>query len=191
MNLVSKSELSKTKVFNKEKFVIQKDKFTNVLFSKYKNKHILSYSKNKEFYLVLPSFIDFKISEKDITFFNINDDNNSAFSRFVYNLKFFLSNIKVLYTKRIRISGLGYKVLNEEGLLSFRLGYSKPIQMVKPYKLEDIIIKKKLLVIKSLDRNFLGNFSHFLIGLKKRDVYKGKGLSLEYKKRNLKPVKKK
>jgi hypothetical protein len=31
MNLVSKSELSKTKVFNKEKFVIQKDKFTKLI----------------------------------------------------------------------------------------------------------------------------------------------------------------
>ena len=191
MNLASNNELNNTKFINNEKFVICKNEFSNILFFKYKNRYFLSSSKNPKSYLVLPIHINFNLSEKDITFFDRTNNNRSVFLRFVENLKSFLSNNKVLYTKRIRISGLGYKVLNEEGLLSFRLGYSKPIQIVKPYKLEEIVIKKKLLIIKSFDRNFLGNFSHFLIGLKKRDAYKGKGLSLEYNKKNLKPVKKK
>jgi ribosomal protein L6P/L9E len=190
MSLTNKHNLIKIENDNQEKFIISKIEFPDVFFSKYKGKYILGNSNNQQ-YIKMSSAIVFDINENSITFISKDIKNKSVFVKFIENLKNFLFTRSFLYTKRVRIRGLGYKVLKEENSLIFRLGYSKQILVSIPDQLEDFVIKKNLLIVKSLDKNFLGNFAHFLIGLKKRDIYKGKGLSLEYKLRKLKPVKKK
>jgi ribosomal protein L6P/L9E len=191
MSFINKHNLIKTKNNNQERFTLNKTEFSNIYFYKYRNKYILGNLNNEYYYLKLPNITIFEANKDFITFVSKKDKNKSAFTKFVENLKEFLLGFKILYTKRIKIRGLGYKVSKEDNFLVFRLGYSKQILVSIPNQLKDFVIKKNLLIVKSLDKNFLGNFVHFLIGLKKRDIYKGKGLSLEYKIRKLKPVKKK
>ena len=48
-----------------------------------------------------------------------------------------------------------------------------------------------MLILKSFDKVLLGNYANFLCSLRKRNLYTGKGLLLEYNEKNLKPIKKK
>jgi ribosomal protein L6P/L9E len=168
------------------------NQFLQYTFYKSHDKYFICKSDNKNFFIQLPSQINVKVEKDCVHFFVKEKAHLSTFDQFISNLESFLKlENKDSFVKRIKISGLGYKVIKENGELSFSLGYSSPIKTKIPEYITDVIIKKNLLVLKSFNKVFLGNFVSLLSNIKGKDVYKGKGLSLEYSSSKLKPIKKK
>ena len=167
------------------------NKLSGYFLYNYQNKSLLIKKTNPEEFIQIPRNIQVQSDQTSIKFFSKSKFKNELV-KFTSILNLFLIKEKQeAFVKRIRIKGLGYKILREENDLILNLGYSKPIKTGIPTQISNIIIKKSIVVLESLDKVFLGNFASLLFSLKKRDIYKGKGLSLEYSSSKLKVIKKK
>lgn len=167
------------------------NKLSGYFLYNYQNKSLLIKKTNPEEFIQIPRNIQIQSDQTSIKFFSKSKFKNELV-KFTSILNLFLVKEKQeAFVKRIRIKGLGYKILREENDLILNLGYSKPIKTGIPTQISNIIIKKSIVVLESLDKVFLGNFASLLFSLKKRDIYKGKGLSLEYSNSKLKVIKKK
>lgn len=164
---------------------------TNYTLYMYKNKYIVVKLTNTKEFIQIPSNIQLRFNKSQIIFHSKEEFTNE-FNKFINILNLFLSSgKKEVFIKRIKIRGLGYKIVREGSNLVLSLGYSMPIRIEVPLKISNTAIKKNMVIIESYDKMFLGNFVSLLCSLKKRDIYKGKGLSLEYNNQKLKIIKKK
>jgi|JI81BgreenRNA_FD_contig_111_392010_length_2366_multi_4_in_0_out_0_2 hypothetical protein len=93
--------------------------------------------------------------------------------------------------KKLFLKGLGYKVIFENGFLSFKLNLSHELKLKLPSFIKRVIINKTNLVFESYDSILLGNFVESIYNLKPKNPYGGKGFSLKSKVVPLKEVKKK
>jgi large subunit ribosomal protein L6 len=173
-----------------EKIYLTKNLSDYSLFN-YKDKSLIIKKTYPEEFIQIPTNINLKSDQNSIKLFSKLKLKNE-FMNFISILNSFLfKDKKEVFVKRIKIKGLGYKISKEEDNLILNLGYSKPIKTKIPTQISNIIVKKTIVVVESLDKVFLGNFASLLFSLKKRDIYKGKGLSLEYSNSKLKAIKKK
>lgn len=155
------------------------------------NKTIISKKNDSKIFVQIPDYIEL-LSSKDSITFTTHLQFKNEFINFVNIFDHFLkSKEKSFFTRRLKITGLGYKMIQEQDSLTLSLGYSKVIKVKIPTHISNILIKKNLVVLNSTDKIKLGDFVSQLCILKKRDVYKGKGLLPEYKILKLKPIKKK
>ena len=97
------------------------------------------------------------------------------------------------FKKKIRIKGLGFKVLKENFFLIFFLGYSHSIKFKIPTLINATILGNKFRIIELKSSNLvLLNQTSFLIQkFKKPGIYKHKGIYFTRKFPNLKSGKKK
>lgn len=157
----------------------------------YRSKHLLVNVSNTKEFVQIPSSIQVRCENSQVIFYS-KEEFISEFKKFINVLNTFLSDIeKEPFVKRIKIRGLGYKMTRDSNTFVVSLGFSRPVRIEVPLKISNIVIKKKIISIQSFDKMFLGNFASMLCSLKKRDIYKGKGFSLEYKTQKLKIIKKK
>jgi len=96
-----------------------------------------------------------------------------------------------LYRKKLFLKGLGYKVLVENNILSFKLNLSHDLQLEIPSYITRVVVNKTNIVFESYDLVLLGNFIEKIYNFKPKDNYKGKGFSLQSKVVPLKEIKKK
>lgn len=158
---------------------------------KVNNKTIISKTKSDGVFLQVPNSVEI-CSNSHSVIFKTQLSFQDEFNIFISTLNQILKLKKVpVFTKRLKIAGLGYKILRENDILFLSLGYSKIIKIRIPEDIFNIIIKKRLLVLESSDRVKLGDFVSKLCRLKRKDIYKGKGLTPEYKTIKLKPIRKK
>ncbi len=96
-----------------------------------------------------------------------------------------------LYRKKLFLKGLGYKVLVENNVLSFKLNLSHDLQLEIPSYITRVVVNKTNIVFESYDLVLLGNFIEKIYNFKPKDNYKGKGFSLKSKVVPIKEIKKK
>lgn len=155
------------------------------------DKTIICKKNNSDFFIQVPSHIRI-LSNNNSILFTTDLKFKNEFENFISIFDDFLKlNAKKVFTKRLKITGLGYKIVQEQNFLVLSLGYSKVIRIKIPIHVSNVLIKKNLIVLNSADKVKLGDFVSKLCILKKKDVYKGKGLLPEYKTLKLKPIKKK
>ena len=85
------------------------------------------------------------------------------------------------YTTKQELVGVGYRVEVQGQLLTFSLGFSHDIQMLLPeeIKAEAPAVKKgenPLLVLKSADKQLIGQVAAKIRSFRKPEPYKGKGI---------------
>ena len=85
------------------------------------------------------------------------------------------------YTIKQELVGVGYRVEVQGQLLTFSLGFSHDIQMLLPeeIKAEAPAVKKgenPLLVLKSADKQLIGQVAAKIRSFRKPEPYKGKGI---------------
>lgn len=102
------------------------------------------------------------------------------------------------YRKKLSLKGLGYRMRViedtndlENKILELKVGYShlKLLPFCSDIKIK--IVKKTRIIIESINKVKLGNFSKDVWSTRKPDAYKGKGFWFKYEKMKLKEVKKK
>lgn len=106
-----------------------------------------------------------------------------------------LSKLSNMYTKKILISGIGFRCwlykksnLNHNSL-ALKIGFSRDLCIQLPLCIKVITLKPTLILLKSFDKIKLNQFAGFLHSLRSPDVYKGKGLQYVGQKVTLKPGK--
>jgi large subunit ribosomal protein L6 len=84
------------------------------------------------------------------------------------------------YTKELELVGVGYRVSNKGNLLEFALGYTHPILLLLP---QEIKVETKSernqnprIILKSCDKQLLGQVCAKIRTFRKPEPYKGKGI---------------
>jgi large subunit ribosomal protein L6 len=84
------------------------------------------------------------------------------------------------YTSQLELFGVGYRVENTGNLITFTIGYSHPIMFALPKEIEVLTKMEKgsppTVILKSNDKQLLGQVCAKIRGFKKQDPYKGKGI---------------
>jgi large subunit ribosomal protein L6 len=84
------------------------------------------------------------------------------------------------YTKELELVGVGYRVSNKGNLLEFALGYTHPIYLLLP---QEVKVETKAernqnpqIILKSCDKQLLGQICAKIRTFRKPEPYKGKGI---------------
>ena len=137
---------------------------------------------NKELFQFIAPTININI-ENNIIFLTRKDEkkNNKA----LHGLYRTLINNMVLgvtegYEKKLELIGVGYKASVQNNILELHLGYSHNIFFVMP---KEIVVnvniekgKNPIIILKSIDKQLIGQVAAKIKSLKKIEPYKGKGI---------------
>lgn len=172
--------------------IIKLDSTLELSFILLRGKKFLLFKKDNK-YFGLSSKIIFSL-EKDFLFLRVENKKDYALMLAVYNsitsyLKCFSNPIK----KTLKLKGLGFRmsVLNDFGLIEFKLGFSHLKKIRIPVDEINVTVQKSTLFIEGRDNVLIGNFLNKIRSLKVPDIYKGKGFWYKYQKEHLKVIKKK
>ncbi|NJQ14517.1 50S ribosomal protein L6 [Streptomyces bohaiensis] len=83
------------------------------------------------------------------------------------------------YSKRLEISGVGYRVLAKGSDLEFSLGYSHPILIKAPEGITFKVESPTKLSVEGIDKQQVGEVAARIRKLRKPDPYKAKGVKYE------------
>jgi len=80
------------------------------------------------------------------------------------------------YEKKLEISGVGFKVLQQGKRLNLTLGYSHPVVVDIPAGIEVAIDKQTALTIRGIDKQLVGQFAADVRSYRPPEPYQGKGI---------------
>ena len=80
------------------------------------------------------------------------------------------------YTKKMEISGTGYRVLPKGKDLEFQLGYSHPVPVIAPEGITFAVEGPLKFSISGIDKQKVGEVAANIRKIRKLDPYKGKGV---------------
>ncbi|MDO8053938.1 50S ribosomal protein L6 ['Opuntia sp.' phytoplasma] len=112
----------------------------------------------------------------------ITRPNNNNFMKKIHGttralLNNMVQGVKNLFSKELKITGLGYSCTVEEDKLVFKLGYSHDIIMnILPNLIVQVNKQNNLIIIKGVDKQLVGEFAAKIISLAKPEPYKGTGI---------------
>ncbi len=79
------------------------------------------------------------------------------------------------FTKVLEIQGVGYRAEVKNSQIVLNVGFSHPVHLDIPQGI-DVEIKKNSIILKSADKELLGQFAANIRKVKKPEPYKGKGI---------------
>ncbi len=80
------------------------------------------------------------------------------------------------FEKILEIQGVGYRAALEEGKMVIQIGYSHPIKVNTPNGIEFEVEKQKIIKVKGIDKQLVGETAAKIRLLRKPEPYKGKGI---------------
>ena len=83
------------------------------------------------------------------------------------------------YEKRLAIEGTGFRATLQGGTLDLQLGFSHPQQLAVPEGIEIEVPDPTHIVVKGIDKEFVGQVAADLRKVRPPDAYKGKGIRYE------------
>jgi len=122
--------------------------------------------------------IQVKIEEDKIY---ISRPSDGRFHRSLHGLSRALINNMVKgvssgFEKILEIQGVGYRAVLEDGKMVIQIGYSHPISIEPPKGIEFEVEKRKIIKIKGIDKQLVGETAAKIRLLRKPEPYKGKGI---------------
>lgn len=80
------------------------------------------------------------------------------------------------FEKTLEIRGVGYRAILEGGKMAMQIGYSHPINVDPPKGIEFEVEKQKIIKVKGIDKQLVGETAAKIRLLRKPEPYKGKGI---------------
>jgi large subunit ribosomal protein L6 len=80
------------------------------------------------------------------------------------------------FEKILEIQGVGYRAVLEDGKMVIQIGYSHPISIEPPKGIEFEVEKQKIIKVKGIDKQLVGETAAKIRLLRKPEPYKGKGI---------------
>src|SRR3989344_2031480 len=109
-----------------------------------------------------------KIEDKQITLKPIKITNNANM----------LKGVNELFTKKLLIEGIGYKVEKTGEVVALNVGFSHQVKIKIPKGLT-VSVEKNMINISGSDKESVGQFAAKIRAIKKPEPYKGKGIRYE------------
>lgn len=79
------------------------------------------------------------------------------------------------FEKKLQIEGVGYRASVNGNKLALSLGFSHPVEITAPEKIE-FKVKKNIIVVSGIDKELVGQIAASIRSLRKPEPYKGKGI---------------
>lgn len=174
--------------FLNSKIIIPSD--INLAFSD----SILKLSHNSNLIKInIPSKIILKIEDNQISILSAKESYSTescgTYFRLIQNA---CKDIKNTYKINLILSGVGFKVnLQNQTFLSLSLGFSHKIFIKVPSTIKVEIQNELNFSLSGISRQEVSSFAKFLMKLRKKDSYKGKGIHFINEIQTLKPGKRK
>ncbi len=107
--------------------------------------------------------------------------NNERFSRQIHGttrslLANMVHGVTEEFSKKLIISGVGYRAAVQNNVLVLTMGYSHPVEMVIPEGLTVTVEKNTEITIKGVNKEVVGEFAANVRLVRKPEPYKGKGI---------------
>ena len=83
------------------------------------------------------------------------------------------------FEKKLEIQGVGYRAEKKGNTLVLSLGYSHPVEMEDPEGIETEVPAPTQIVVKGIDKAFVGNYAANIRKWRPPEPYKGKGIRYE------------
>ena len=83
------------------------------------------------------------------------------------------------YTRKLQISGVGYRAEAKGQILSLNLGYSTQIEFMIPSDVQIVCENPTTVVVSGIDKQRVGQVSSEIRSLRTPEPYKGKGVKYE------------
>ena len=80
------------------------------------------------------------------------------------------------YTRKLEISGVGYRAAVDGKILNLQLGYSHDIKFAIPEDIQIVCESPTAITISGADRQRVGQIAAEIRGFRKPEPYKGKGI---------------
>ena len=87
-----------------------------------------------------------------------------------------ITGVSTGWTRELDIVGIGYRCDLKGNLATFTLGYSHSIELLLPAGVDMTVEKQTHIVLKSHDRQLVGQVAAHMRGLRPPDPYKNKGV---------------
>ncbi len=87
-----------------------------------------------------------------------------------------LQGVKTGFTKKLELSGVGYRAKKTDKGISMTLGFSHPVEFDLPKGIEVNVEDNTQLTVSGIDKQLVGLVSAQIRKLKKPEPYKGKGI---------------
>jgi large subunit ribosomal protein L6 len=122
--------------------------------------------------------IQVKIEEDKIY---VSRPSDGKFHRSLHGLSRALINnmvkgVSLGFERILEIQGVGYRAALEEGKMVIQIGYSHPIKVNTPNGIEFEVEKQKIIKVKGIDKQLVGETAAKIRLLRKPEPYKGKGI---------------
>ena len=137
----------------------------------------LSYNNNNKSYRLCRN-VGIEHKDNIITFIKKNGSKQarSEYGTDRSNVFNIVNGIKESFVTELEVSGVGYKFDITKGLIIFNLGYSHEIFYPLPESVTAEFKKPNILVLKSSDKEVLGQVCAQIMSFRKTEPYKGKGI---------------
>ena len=80
------------------------------------------------------------------------------------------------YEKKLELVGVGYKAEKKGNTLVMNLGYSHPVELKDPEGIETSCPSQTEILVKGIDKAFVGNYAANIREWRHPEPYKGKGI---------------
>lgn len=90
-----------------------------------------------------------------------------------------VEGVSVGFSRRLLISGVGYRLVKKGSGVEFSLGYSHPIMMEPPPGIEFETERPTEILVKGIDKEKVGQVAANIRALRAPEPYKGKGIHYE------------
>jgi len=111
----------------------------------------------------------------------VSRSSENKFHRSLHGLSRALINNMVIgvslgFEKILEIQGVGYRAALEDGKMVLQIGYSHPVKVNTPEGIEFEVEKQKIIKVKGIDKQLVGETAAKIRLLRKPEPYKGKGI---------------
>ncbi len=112
---------------------------------------------------------------------NITRDSDIKEARAAHGLSRTLINNMVTgvtagFEKKLQMIGVGYKAEKKGNVLVMSLGYSHPVEMEDPEGIQTEVTSPTEIIVRGIDKAFVGNYAANIRKWRKPEPYKGKGI---------------
>ena len=83
------------------------------------------------------------------------------------------------YSKKLELSGVGYRAEKKGDTLVMNLGFSHPVEMKDPDGITTEVPSQTEIIVKGADKALVGNYAANIRDWRKPEPYKGKGIKYE------------
>jgi len=133
--------------------------------------------------LNLPLTSDVTVTQADNQIW-VKPNNDSKRARALWgttraNISNLVSGVSEGFTKKLEITGVGYRAQVQGNKLVLQLGFSHDVEMEIPQGLNVVAEKPTLVAISGADKQLVGQFAANARGWRGPEPYKGKGVRYE------------